>query len=72
MTRSRIALLVVAAVPAALVAWNGAAAKIQFQDITDTAKVKVRHHTRVYSGPHADVLQHVHVRRRRGRGGRLR
>ena len=57
MTRPRFALLALAAVPVALVAWNGVAAKIRYQDITDKARVKVRHHTRVYSGPYADVLR---------------
>ena len=57
MTRSRIFLFAAAALPAALIAWNGVSAKIKFQDVTDQAKVKVRHHTHVFSGPHADVLR---------------
>jgi hypothetical protein len=46
----------IAAIPAALLAWNGVA-KIRFQEVTDPAKVRMRHHTRVFDGPYADVLR---------------
>jgi hypothetical protein len=48
--------LIAAAIPVALLAWNGTA-KIRFQETTDQAKVKMRHHTRIFNGPYADVLR---------------
>jgi hypothetical protein len=48
--------LIAVAIPAALLAWNGVA-KIKFEEKTDQAKVKVRHHTRIFNGPYADVLR---------------
>src|SRR5262245_15454257 len=53
--RVRAPLLLLA--PLALLAWNGVTSKIRYQDITNKARVKVRHHTRIFNGPYADVLR---------------
>jgi hypothetical protein len=49
-------LIAAIAVPAALLAWNTAVG-IRYQDVTETSRAKVRHHTRVFSGQSADVLR---------------
>jgi hypothetical protein len=45
------------AAPVALIAWNGAAAKIRFEEHAGKAGVRVTHHTRRFNGKNADVLR---------------
>ena len=45
-----------AAVPVGLLGWQEAAA-IKFEEIGKKAGVQFRHHTRIFNGPHADVLR---------------
>jgi hypothetical protein len=53
----RVMLLCVAAAPAAVLAWDAVSAKIRFTEISAPAGVAKTHHTRRFSGPHADVLR---------------
>jgi hypothetical protein len=47
---------VVGAAPLGLLAWEGLTAQIRYMEISKSAGVNLRHHTRVYRGEHADVL----------------
>ena len=43
--------------PIAILAWNGGAAKIRFEEIAAKAHVQPTHHTRVFPGKNGDVLR---------------
>ncbi len=45
-----------ALLPLAVMAWEGAAAKIRFTEIAAKAGIKTLHHTRKFPGKHGDVL----------------